>query len=502
MRFSTRLFLLVMLAVVSSNLLLFSMLYIQTHKALFKEIQSNATSIAATAASMIDGDVLSSIRTRADESTATYRTMVEQLRKIRDANRRSDINVAYLYTMMASPENANVLVFGVDSEARLEDKSHVGDVYKGTFSANFKIQDKNYVDESPSRDQWGEWITACAPVRKKGGDVESIICADIGFSDVKQKTSRKLSAIGILSLSATMIVALSISMLLVRKVSKPIHALHHTLAAVGNGDFDIRMESIAPDEFGEVALAVNSMVEGLKQREILKGVFARYVSDKILNAILQQGERPILNGERRKITVLFSDIRNFTELSEQLSPEEVVCLLNEYFEVMVDIVFKNHGTLDKFMGDGMMVIFGAPDDDPFQEENAVRAALEMKQELRRLCDKWKHGREVRITTGVGINTGVAVVGNIGSHKRMEYTAIGDTVNFASRMESLTKETGYSILISDYTYVSIRNQFNFKRLNDVMIKGKKEKVVVHAVLDDTQEETAYTLVGEGKRLSVC
>lgn len=501
MRFSTKLFLLVILAVASSNLLLFSMLYIQTSKALFKEVQSNATSIAATAASMVDGDVLASIRTRADESTAAYGTMVELLRKIRDANRRSDFNVAYLYTMMASPDNPNVLVFGVDSEARIEDKSHVGDVYKGTFSPDFKVQDKNYVDETPSRDQWGEWITACAPVRKKGGDVESIICADIGFSDVKKRTTSKLTAIGMISLSVTLLVALSISMLLTRKVSKPIHSLHHTLAAVGKGDFDIRMESTTRDEFGEVALAVNSMVEGLRQRELLKGVFARYVSEKVLDAVLKQGERAILHGERRKITVLFSDIRNFTDLSEQLSPEEVVCLLNEYFEAMVDIVFKNHGTLDKFIGDGMMVIFGAPDDDPFQEENAVRTALEMRQELKRLCEKWKHGRDVRITTGIGINTGVAIVGNIGSQKRMEYTAIGDTVNFASRMEAITKETGHSILVSDYTYVSVRNQFNFKRLDNVMIKGKKASVVAYAVLDDTQDETACAFEGMEERLSV-
>src|SRR6185369_6050615 len=127
----------------------------------------------------------------------------------RDANRRSDINVSYLYTMMASPDNSNTMVFGVDSEASSENKSHVCDVYKGTFGAEFKIQDRNFVDESPSSDQWGEWITACAPVKRKGGQVESILCADLGFSDVKRKTTQKLILSGLISLSGTMIAALA-----------------------------------------------------------------------------------------------------------------------------------------------------------------------------------------------------------------------------------------------------------------------------------------------------
>jgi adenylate cyclase len=483
MNYRTRLFLLVTLAVVISNLLLFSLLYLQTHKALFREIQCNATSIVASGASMIDGDMLAGIRSREDEGTQNYRIIEGHLRRIRDANRRSDINVAYLYTMMSLKDNPGVVVFGVDSEAKAEDKSHVGDVYKGTYGAEFRIQDKNFVDEIPSRDQWGEWITACAPVKKSDNQVVSMLCADLHYSDVEQKTTRQLILYGAISLAATMAVALFTAMLLARHVSKPIQSLHQTLDEVGRGNFEVHMDSTARDEFGEVARTVNAMVDGLKQRDMLKGVFARYVSDQILNSVLERGYQPDINGERRKITVLFSDIRNFTSLSEQLSPEKVVSFLNEYFEAMVDIVFKYQGMLDKFMGDGMMVVFGAPEDDPYQEEHAIRAALEMSQELQRMCDKWQHGKGVSISNGIGINTGIAIVGNIGSHRHMEYTAIGDTVNLASRIESMTKEAGCSILVSDYTYVSVRSQFVFKRLDDLVIKGKKDSVVVHTVIGE-------------------
>jgi len=489
MSYRTRLFLLVVLAVVFSNLLLFSLLYVQTHKALFREIQSNATSIVASGAAMIDGELLAGIRSREDEGTPRYRTIEETLRKIRDANRRSDINVSYLYTMMASPDNSNTLVFGVDSEASSENKSHVCDVYKGTFGAEFKIQDRNFVDESPSRDQWGEWITACAPVKKRDGQVVSILCADLGYSDVQRKTTQKLILSGVVSLATTMVVALLFAMLLARHVSEPIHDLHTTLGEVGKGNFDVHMDSTARDEFGDVARTVNSMVAGLKQRDMLKGVFSRYVSGHILDSVIERGYQPNIEGERRKITVLFSDIRNFTLLSEQLSPEKVVALLNDYFEAMVEIIFKYQGTLDKFIGDGMMVIFGAPEDDPYQEEHAIRAALDMSRELKRLCDKWKFGREVSISIGIGINTGVAIVGNIGSHRHMEYTAIGDTVNLASRIESMTKGAGHSILVSDYTYVSVRSQFVFERIDNLTVKGKRDSIVVHAVIDEAREGIA-------------
>ena len=123
------------------------------------------------------------------------------------------------------------------------------------------------------------------------------------------------------------------------------------------------------------------MAAGLKERETVKSAFARYVSRQVMDKILDFGVSPEVHGDRHKITVLFSNIRGFTTLSEQMRPEGVVALLNEYFERMVEVVYRNHGTLDKFLGDGMMVIFGAPEDDPYQEEHALQAALEMREEL-------------------------------------------------------------------------------------------------------------------------
>lgn len=502
MTFRTRLLTGIMLVVVVSNLLLFSLLYVKTHDALFKEIQNNALSIVASSSVLIDGDLLARITRREDEESEVYGAMVEQLRRIRDANRRKDTRVAFLYTMMNLPGNPNVLVFGVDSEEKLEDKSHVGDVYKGTFGGDFKISDRNFVDDVPSRDQWGEWITACSPVKNSGGQVVSMLCADLGFADVKDKTTTRLVTSGAVSLAVTVCFALLIAHLLSRRIGRPIQALVKSMTEIGRGNFDERMGESSTDEFGQVATTLNEMVEGLRQRDMLKGVFARYVSDKILDKMLQRGELPGIQGDRRKVTVLFSDIRNFTALSEQLSPEDVVLILNEYFEAMVDIIFKHQGTLDKFMGDGMMVVFGAPEDDPYQEEHAIRAALEMSRELKRLCTRWKYANFGSIGIGIGINTGTAIVGNIGSHRHMEYTAIGDTVNLASRIEALTKTVGHSILVTEYTYVTVRNLFRFRRIDECTIKGKRDMVTIHAVLDEEVEQLPVSHGLQAEELPVC
>jgi len=135
--------------------------------------------------------------------------------------------------------------------------------------------------------------------------------------------------------------------------------------------------------------------------------------------------------------------------------------------------------LDKFIGDGMMVIFGAPEEDPYQEENALKTAVEMQTELQKLAERWRpEGLDLRI--GIGINSGPAIVGNIGSSQRMEYTAIGDTVNLASRLETATKELGVGILLSEYTHNAVRGSFRFKNMGPVRIRGRNEPVLTYSV----------------------
>jgi adenylate cyclase len=183
---------------------------------------------------------------------------------------------------------------------------------------------------------------------------------------------------------------------------------------------------------------------------MIERAFSGYLSHKVL-WILRDGRLPELKGERRRVSLLIADIRDFTSISEKHQPEGVVEMLSEFFAHMVAVVRRNFGYVDKFLGDGMMATFGAPADDLDQEKHAIAAALEMQAELTKLSSKWESQGRAGFKMGIGINSGNAVVGNIGSEAHMEYTAIGDTVNLASRLQNATKEVHTKILVSGAIY---------------------------------------------------
>lgn len=215
-----------------------------------------------------------------------------------------------------------------------------------------------------------------------------------------------------------------------------------------------------------------------RERSRVTGLFGRYVSQAVVDEILSNPDAIKLGGERKDVTLLFIDIRGFTPLSEKMEPEDVINVLNEYLDLCTQAIFKYGGTLDKFIGDGVMAIFGAPVPQEDHAKRAVLAGIELKSqadELNRRIEE-KYGRSVRF--GMGINSGPAVIGNIGSKERLEYTAIGDTVNLASRLESNAKPG--QILISEETYRRVKDDFVFKELPPLKVKGKEKPVNVYEV----------------------
>ncbi len=223
------------------------------------------------------------------------------------------------------------------------------------------------------------------------------------------------------------------------------------------------------------------LVEGREKRKVTR-LFGKYVSKDVLDQLVAHPELAQLGGQRRDMTVLFSDIRGFTTLTERGKPEDTVGMLNEYFTRMVDVVFRHQGTVDKFVGDMVMALFGAPLDDPQHAEHAVDAAIEMIAELDRLNAEWRNaGRPSDLDIGIGINTGPMIAGNIGSSALMSYTVIGDAVNLASRLESLNKQYGTRILISDATRQRLTGRYPVRALGEVVVKGKTEAVGVFEVV---------------------
>jgi len=220
-------------------------------------------------------------------------------------------------------------------------------------------------------------------------------------------------------------------------------------------------------------------IESAEKRKV-KRIFSRYVSPDVYSELLENPSAADLGGSRREMSVLFSDLRGFTTFSEGRAPEEVIEQLNEYFAAMVEVVFVHRGTVDKFVGDMIMALFGAPLEDPDHADNAVRCALAMQGRLAELNAVWRQQGRPELASGIGINSGEMVAGNLGSEKIQSYTVIGDNVNLGARIESLCKEYSAEILISEFTESRLSSDYAARELGEVTVKGKTQPVGIFQI----------------------
>ncbi|MBI5971385.1 MAG: adenylate/guanylate cyclase domain-containing protein [Deltaproteobacteria bacterium] len=219
-----------------------------------------------------------------------------------------------------------------------------------------------------------------------------------------------------------------------------------------------------------------------KKKRAIKGAFSQYVSPSLVNEILKDPDKLSLGGEEIRMTVLFSDIRGFTTISEGLKPKVLVKLMNDYLTPMTDIVLKNGGTIDKYMGDAIMAFWNAPIPQEDHYMRACRTALEMLKRLRELQIEWEKAGIPKIDIGIGISTGKAVVGNMGSTMRFDYTVIGDMVNLGSRLEGLNKEYGTSVIVPKFTALDVKEEFVIRELDYVRVKGKDKPIQIFELVD--------------------
>ena len=233
------------------------------------------------------------------------------------------------------------------------------------------------------------------------------------------------------------------------------------------------MPLVAPDDEAIGSLLV---IEDITAEKRVKTTMSRYMSAEVVDQLLAQGEQ-VLGGKDQHVSVMFSDLRNFTTASEALGARETVAMLNEYFEGMVDVIFKNKGVLDKYIGDAIMALYGAPFEGPEDAANSVRTAHDMFGELRKLNGKRAGSNMAPLDIGIGISTGRIIVGNIGSPKRMEYTVIGDSVNLASRLEGATKFYGIKLLLSEFTTKELPADMPTRPIDLMRVKGKKKPVEI-------------------------
>lgn len=283
--------------------------------------------------------------------------------------------------------------------------------------------------------------------------------------------------VGVLA-AGGLIVSVRLARSVAGSVAGPLKDVQAAMARVGEGALDARCAVVSNDEIGEVAEGFNRMVAGLRDREMIRETFGKYVSPEVRDEIL--AGRASLAGGAREVTILFADLRDFTPWVESSPPAEVVADLNAYFTEMDAAIRANGGLVLQYIGDEIEAVFGAPVADPGHAESAVRAALGMRARL----DSWNAAREAAGKTplrhGIGIHTGTVIAGNIGSSERLSYALVGDAVNLTSRIQALNKEFGTHTLVSGATKARLNTGFNLRPLPAVRVKGRAAEVEVYSL----------------------
>jgi adenylate cyclase len=261
--------------------------------------------------------------------------------------------------------------------------------------------------------------------------------------------------------------------------ARPLQRLEEVAHAIEAGDLTRKAQLEGRDAFARLGAAIDSMTKGLQERDHVKDVFGKFIAKQAAERLLKG---PLdLGGESKNVTILFSDIRGFTSIAETMTPEQVVSFLNAYFSEMVDAVMEQGGVLDKFLGDGLMAVFGSFGDQPDHAQRAVRTGLRMKALLAKINgDRAVHGKPP-FDIGIGIHTGDVVVGNIGSKQRLEFTHIGDGVNTASRVQALNKEYHTTMLVTGATYEALGDAFTVRPVGEVTLRGKTRPLPIYEVL---------------------
>ena len=312
------------------------------------------------------------------------------------------------------------------------------------------------------------WLAARAEILPGEGRVGFLLLASIdeelGFLRALEWTFLGLGAV-ILG------VALGFAFILARGVADPVAKLARAAAGVGAGDLDTRVEISTGDELEQLGGAFNRMVEGLRERDRLRRTFERHVSKEVAAELLRHPEALAPRGERREVTVLFSDLTGFTTFSEQRPPEEILACLNEYFAVLCDVVLAAGGTVNDLLGDGVLASWGAPIAHRDHAARACRAALLASERLAALAIEWQASGRPALRWRIGIHTGVVVVGEMGTEERTKYSMIGDAVNVASRLEAANKQFDTTTLVSQETRDQAGDAFVFREIDAIQVVGR-------------------------------
>lgn len=484
-RFHYRLTLLYGGAVIFTLMLLVYFFYSLWSQSEVESLQRRLGSLSGSLAQIIDSDGIAALPANGKEPTPLHQRLQQQFKALADR----DPDIESIYILRPSPVPTR-LHFFVDY-SRSGQQAKPGDSYSAEDTpVLLKGFLRPAVEDQPYADEFGVTLSAYAPLLTREGQSIGLVGVDVKSEllDTMQRQVFIISA-GILLMALCIIAA--VSFVVARSIREPLGRLILATGAVAQGNLDVRLHLNRRDEFGVLGKHFDRMAEELKERQVIRDLFGRYLSEDVARSLLARNANIELGGHEVVVTVLFCDLKNYTTISEQLSPLQMVAMINQYLGVMNIVIDRHEGCVIEFLGDGILAVFGAPHTLPDHAERAVRCALEMRTALDQLnetwivegiAERWNALGIPRIECRIGLHTGPVVAGNLGSHTRMKYAVIGDTVNVASRLESLNKEFGTSILLSDEVKSRLPNDLREQahRVGVTIVKGRQQTLVSYSL----------------------
>lgn len=385
-------------------------------------------------------------------------------------------------------ENGRVVAYPQVDLARAEGEAfrpvQVSEVGESWVMAAYQTYQSNHQQQFTITDSGQRYIASFTPITAVIGKewyIGVVVPEDDFVGNIK-RTNQISLLISLLILLLAIIVAIFVS----RTISRPIVLLANETRKIANLDLDNRLKISSP--ISEVQLldeSISAMKTGLQ-------AFKRYVPADLVRQLISTGKEARLGGDQRELTILFTDIANFTSRSEGMDAETLMLQLSHYMGEMATIVMDQNGTVDKYVGDGMMAFWGAPADNPDHAFYACRAALICRDRIACLNKEWRANGQLHFPTRFGIHTGQTLVGNIGSAERMNYTVLGDSVNLANRLEAINDIYGTAIIVSEATYQQVADHFHFRPLDRVTVRGMRQGVLLYELVGD-QGKTPETKV---------
>jgi adenylate cyclase len=453
------------------------------------EVSALQARLRATAVSLsqsIDPRVFAALRQEGDGEKPEYKDLVKRFAAIG----KEEPTIQSIYAVQKT-DRQGWLTFSADWVRSGKEAAKVGQLYDATQTRELiaaflepRIEHEIYADE------WGRTMSGYAPIFDPAtGVAAGVVGVDVSAKRIDEIKRRVLGTTALLYGLAALLLGV-VGAIVGRNVRGPLASLVDATEAIAAGRLDARTGLARKDELGILARHFDAMAIGLEERERIRAVFGRYVSEEVARKVLASPEAAGLGGEEREVTVVFSDIRNYSTIAEYLSPTQVVELLNRYIGAMGDLIDQHRGCIIEFLGDGILAVFGAPEVLPDHAARAVACARAMDARLTELNEEWEkegiaklwQGRGVpKLAARIGIHTGHVVAGNMGGARRVKYAVVGDTVNVASRVENLNNALGTTILATGEVIARLpADAPPAEAKGDHQLKGRDQPIKVYSL----------------------